>query len=85
MPVPDQVRDDGFGIQKALELLDSGFRRNDKIRQLLTFYDFIFSCARKKSNGIESLSYAATKPFVAIPSSWSAIGPLFISGSSPAS
>jgi hypothetical protein len=30
MPVPDQVRDDGFGIQNALELLDSGFRQNDK-------------------------------------------------------
>jgi len=29
MPVPDQVRDDGSGIQNILELLDSGFRRND--------------------------------------------------------
>ncbi len=26
MPVPDQVRDDGSGIQKLLELLDSGYR-----------------------------------------------------------
>ncbi|MFC1856544.1 hypothetical protein ACFL9U_00775 [Thermodesulfobacteriota bacterium] len=29
MPVPDQVRDDGSGIQNPLKLLDSGFRRND--------------------------------------------------------
>jgi hypothetical protein len=27
MPVPDQVRDDGSGIQNILILLDSGFRR----------------------------------------------------------
>jgi hypothetical protein len=26
MPVPDQVRDDGSGIQNKLELLDSGYR-----------------------------------------------------------
>jgi hypothetical protein len=25
MPVPDQVRDDGSGIQNMLKLLDSGF------------------------------------------------------------
>jgi hypothetical protein len=29
MPVPDQVQDDGSGIQKPLILLDSGFCRND--------------------------------------------------------
>jgi len=29
MPVPDQVRDDGSGIQKVPKSLDSGFRRND--------------------------------------------------------
>ena len=29
MPIPDQVRDDGSGIQKTLKLLDSGLRRND--------------------------------------------------------
>ncbi|MEX1326511.1 MAG: hypothetical protein AB1Z29_06900 [Desulfobacterales bacterium] len=26
MPVPDQVRDDGSGIQNMLKLLDSGYR-----------------------------------------------------------
>jgi hypothetical protein len=26
MPVPDQVRDDGSGIQNSLNLLDSGYR-----------------------------------------------------------
>jgi hypothetical protein len=30
MQVPDQVRDDGSGIQNVLKLLDTGFRRNDK-------------------------------------------------------
>ena len=30
MPVPDQVQDDGSGIQNVLKSLDSGFRRNDK-------------------------------------------------------
>jgi hypothetical protein len=29
MPVPDQVRDDGSGIQNFMNLLDSGLRRND--------------------------------------------------------
>jgi hypothetical protein len=29
MPVPDQVRDDGSGIQYQLNLLDSSFRRNE--------------------------------------------------------
>jgi hypothetical protein len=28
MPVPDQVRDDGSGIQNLLVLLDSGLRRS---------------------------------------------------------
>ena len=31
MPVPDQVRDDGSGIQNLLKLLDSGLRRNDAL------------------------------------------------------
>jgi hypothetical protein len=43
MPVPDQVRDDGSGIQKPLILLDSGFRRNDGDAGELTFYEFINS------------------------------------------
>ena len=29
IPVPDQVREDGSGIQSLLKLLDSGFHRND--------------------------------------------------------
>ena len=29
MPVPDQVQDDGSGIQNILKLLDSGVHRND--------------------------------------------------------
>jgi hypothetical protein len=33
MPVPDQVRDDGSGIQNMLKLLDSGFRRNDASKE----------------------------------------------------
>ena len=41
MPVPDQVQDDGSGIQNALNLLDSGFRRNDGKTEELTFYEFI--------------------------------------------
>jgi hypothetical protein len=41
MPVPDQVRDDGSGIQNLLNILDSGFRRNDGNTRELTFYDFI--------------------------------------------
>jgi hypothetical protein len=41
MPVPDQVRDDGSGIQNPLNLLDSGFRRNDGKAENLTFYEFI--------------------------------------------
>ena len=40
MPVPDQVRDDGSGIQNILKLLDSGFRRNDKQTEKVTFYEF---------------------------------------------
>ncbi len=30
MPVPDQVRDDGFGIHIYLNLLDSRLRESDK-------------------------------------------------------
>ena len=49
MPVPDHVRDDGSacpaprcgGIQNSLNLLDSGFRRNDGKTEELTFYEFI--------------------------------------------
>jgi hypothetical protein len=41
MPVPDQVRDDGSGIQNPSILLDSGFRRNDGNAEELTFYEFI--------------------------------------------
>jgi hypothetical protein len=37
-----------------MKFLDSGFRRNDKIRPLLTFYDFIFSCACKKDGTVKS-------------------------------
>ena len=37
MPVPDQVRDDGSGIQNMLKLLDSGFHRNDALKTFLTF------------------------------------------------
>ncbi len=41
MPVPDQVRDDGSGIQNILNLLDSGFRRNDRKTEKATFYETI--------------------------------------------
>ncbi len=41
MPVPDQVRDGGSGIQKPFNLLDSGFRRNDGKMKELTIYEFI--------------------------------------------
>ena len=41
MPVPDQVQDDGFGIQNLLKLLDSGFRRNDKKSEFPTFYEVV--------------------------------------------
>jgi hypothetical protein len=41
MPVPNQVRDDGSGFQNRLNLLDSGFRRNDGKSEDLTFYKFI--------------------------------------------
>jgi hypothetical protein len=33
MPVPDQVRDDGSGIQNLLKLLNSGLRRNDALKK----------------------------------------------------
>ncbi len=41
MPVPDQVRDDGSGIQNPMNLLDSGFCRNDVKSEELTFCEFI--------------------------------------------
>jgi hypothetical protein len=41
MPVPDQVRDDGSGIQKPFNLLDSGFQRNDGKMKGLTIYEVI--------------------------------------------
>jgi hypothetical protein len=37
MPVPDQVRDDGSGIQNKLELLDSGLRRKDALKKFWLF------------------------------------------------
>jgi hypothetical protein len=39
MPVPDQVRDDGSGIQNILKSLDSGLRRNDALKEFQTFYE----------------------------------------------
>ena len=41
MPVPDQGRDDGSGMQKSLNLLDSGFRLNDDAKENTIFYGFI--------------------------------------------
>jgi len=41
MLVPDQVRDDGSGIQSILESLDSGLRRNDDGEIFQTFYEFV--------------------------------------------
>jgi len=41
MPVPDQVRDDGSGIQNILKSLDSGLRRNDASKDFQNFYDTI--------------------------------------------
>jgi len=41
MPVPDQVRDDGSGIQNMLKSLDSGLRRNDALKDFHTFYETI--------------------------------------------
>jgi hypothetical protein len=43
MPVPDQVRDDGSGIQKPFNILDSGFRRNDTKIKELNIYTFIIA------------------------------------------
>jgi hypothetical protein len=51
MQVPDQVRDDASGIQNYMKLLDAGFRRNDNIRQLLTFYGLIKKSNQKKAPG----------------------------------
>ena len=41
MPVPDQVRDDGSGIQNILKSRESGFRRNDRKTEKVTFYDTV--------------------------------------------
>ena len=41
MPVPDQVRDDGSGIQNILKSLDSGLRRNDALMGFQTFCETI--------------------------------------------
>jgi hypothetical protein len=46
MPVPDQVRDDVSGIQNVMELMDSGFRQNDKSRINSSFHETI-----KKAGG----------------------------------
>gem|GEM_PF-3155604 len=43
MPDPDQVRDDGSGIQSILESLDSGLRRIDPFKDFQTFYETINS------------------------------------------
>ena len=43
MPIPDQVRDDGSGIQKQFNLLDSGFRRNDTKTKEVKIYVFIIA------------------------------------------
>jgi len=32
MPVPNQVRDDGSGIQNIMKSLDSGLRQNDALK-----------------------------------------------------
>jgi hypothetical protein len=37
MPVSNRIRDDVSGIQTIRELLDSGFRQNDKISENGTF------------------------------------------------
>ena len=37
MLVPDQVRDDGSGIQNILKSLDSGLRRNNALMGFQTF------------------------------------------------
>ena len=47
MPAPDQVQDDGSDIQNILNLLDSGFRRNDVKTWKLTLYEFV-KCERVK-------------------------------------
>ncbi len=41
MPVPDQVRDDGSGIQNILESLGSGLRRNDALKDFHTFHETV--------------------------------------------
>jgi hypothetical protein len=49
MPVPDQVRDDGSGIQNILKSLDSGLAvipdpepgRNDALKEFQTFYEIV--------------------------------------------
>jgi hypothetical protein len=51
MPVPDQVRDDGFGIQKRLNLLDSAkTSQRARLWPEFTFYEFVNFGWRKKVN-----------------------------------
>ena len=60
MPIPDQAQDDGSGIQNPLNLLDSGFRRNDVKSEGLTFCEFINNALthRKKEAEAEACSRA---------------------------
>ena len=55
MPVLDQVQDDGSGIQNILNLLDSGFRRNDVKSEKLIFYEFVMVQGSRLKVGILSI------------------------------
>ena len=57
MPVPDQVRDDVSGIQNILELMDSGFRQNDKPGIKATFCEVIFSFPGQKVSQLGHKKY----------------------------
>jgi hypothetical protein len=46
MPVPDQVRNDGSGIQNFMKILDSGFRRNDA-KKIFDFYHIVKGFVRE--------------------------------------
>ena len=46
MPVSDQVRDDGSGIQNILKSQDSGFRRNDALKEFQILYETVYINAR---------------------------------------
>jgi hypothetical protein len=41
VPVPDEVQDDGSGIQNPPNFLDTGFRRYDGNTKEMTFCGFI--------------------------------------------